>query len=256
MSRIKLMVLDFDGTSLGGYEPYDRFPDNLSTFLDELSSEGIMWATCTTWHPFIQEEVFRKSIVKSRPARAIGRTSLNCGLYINGKIYLDAEWDHEMLAKKAEFDKNHVPQIRDFVKTCPAIKTCIEYFDYIFSLEYENGRNEMAQILNSCDSIREKTYTLFHHEGKNCQIYPYYMSKGPAVKKIQKQLGVSAEFTMVAGDGTNDLSMFCKDIAKFQAAPSNAAPEVKKRVTDNGGIVSGLPYSDGVVEAAKELLSK
>jgi hypothetical protein len=80
MARISLFVIDFDGTALGGYEPYGRFPDNLSHFLDEFTEAGGLWTTCTTWHPYMQEEIFRISSLKSRPARAIGRTGFNCGL--------------------------------------------------------------------------------------------------------------------------------------------------------------------------------
>lgn len=251
--KIKLLVLDFDGTALGGYEPYDRFPDNLSAFLDKISASGILWATCTTWHPYIQEEVFKRSRLKSKPVRTIGRTALNCGVYINGKIYLDAEWDHEMLSKKVEFDKEYVGTVRDFLKTCPGITNLVEHFDYIFSIEYTTDRKEITEALNSCIIIREKTYILFLPDGKTCQVFPNYMSKGLAIKKIQKQLSISAGSTMVACDGVNDLPMLDKDIAGFQIAPSNAAPEVKKRIKENNGIVSELPYSDGIVDAGKKL---
>lgn len=253
MKKVKLFVIDFDGTALGGYQPYDRFPDKLSLFLDEISDKGILWATCTTWHPYIQEEVFKKSKLKSRPIRSIGRTGMNCGLYINGRLYLDAEWDHEMLVKKVEFDKNYVGKIRDFLKRCSYIKNFVEYFDYIFSIEYYTERKEITEILNSCKIIRENTYFIFPDE-KTCQIFPDYMSKGLAVKKIQKQLNISSDFTMVACDGVNDLTMLEKDIAKFQICPSNAALEVKEKIRKNNGIIGQLPYSDGVIEAAKKFI--
>lgn len=255
--KVKLFIIDFDGTALGGYEPYERFPDNLSNFLDEISAQGVLWATCTTWHPYIQEEVFKRSLLKSRPVRAIGRTSLVCGLYVNGQLYMDAEWDHEMISKKADFDKDYVQLIRNFLNSCPEIVSLTEYFDYIFSLEYTGtDRKAIARKLNSNKIIKEKTYLLFLPDEKTLQIFPYYMSKGLAVKKVQEQLNISPEFTMAAGDEAIDHSMLQKNIASMQIVPANADTETKERIKQNGGVVGTLPYSDGVVEAARKLCRK
>ena len=86
-------------------------------------------------------------------------------------------------------------------------------------------------------------------------ISPYYLSKAVAVKRIQKQLNISSEFTMIAGDGINDLPMLERNIAAMQIAPSNALSQVKKKVKQNGGVIGTLPYSDGVLEAARKLLN-
>lgn len=252
--KLKLFIIDFDGTALGGYEPYDRFPDNLSDFLDEISTHGVLWATCTTWHPYMQDNVFKASSLTSRPVRLIGRISLNCGLYINGKIYMDAEWDHEMLVKKAHFDKNYVQAIRSFLKSCSKVASVTEYFDYIFSIEYTIDRESIISKLNSDKIIKEYTYFQFSSDEKNLQILPCYLSKGVAVKKLQDQLGISPEFTMVAGDEPNDIPMFQKDIASMQIAPAGADLQVKQRINQNGGIIGNLPYSDGIIEAAGKLL--
>jgi hydroxymethylpyrimidine pyrophosphatase-like HAD family hydrolase len=252
--NIKLFVIDFDGTALGGYEPYDRFPDGLSAFLDELHSRGILWATCTTWHPYSQEAVFKRSRLKSRPVRAIGRTAMNCGIYLDSRLYLDAEWDNEMLSMKAEFDRDYASPIRRFLSELKGINSFIEYFDYIFSVEYETSRKEITKTLSSNRTIKEKTYLLFLPDGKTCQIFPYYMSKGLALKRLQKELRISPGHTMVACDGINDLPILDKKVASFQVVPSNAHPEVKKVVKNNGGLVSSLPYSDGIVESARKLL--
>lgn len=179
-TKPELLVIDLDGTALGGCEPYERFPDRLSTLLDEITSRGMLWATCTTWHPCLQDGVFRASRLKSRPARVIGSGGMSCGLYRGKDLYLDAWWDLEMLGEKS-------------------------------------------------------------------------MTKGKAVRRIQAQLGITPAGTIVAGDGLNDLSMMRKSLARYQVAPSNAEPRVRERVLQNGGIVSALPYSEGVVEAVRRI---
>lgn len=250
MNKIKLFIIDFDGTALGGYEPYDRFPDILSDFLDELSSSGILWATCTTWHPFMQDKVFTKSKLRSRPVRLIGRTSMNIGFYINGKLCLDAEWDNYMISLKAEFMKNYVEEIREFLRKVENI-TFIEFFDYIFEVKFKDKK--VIEKLKKNEIIKEKTYFQFTEENI-IHIFPYYLSKDKGIKKIQEELQILNRETMVAGDWLIDIPFFSKEIAFYQIAPSNAHTEIKKIVEENEGVVSYLPYADGVVDAARKIL--
>jgi len=46
-----LFVTDLDDTALGdGHQPYARFPDPYSEFLDGLAARGCQWAINTTWN--------------------------------------------------------------------------------------------------------------------------------------------------------------------------------------------------------------
>ncbi|MCM8769645.1 MAG: HAD hydrolase family protein [Candidatus Omnitrophica bacterium] len=250
---IRLLVIDFDGTALGGYEPYGRFPDNLSLLLDEMTERGYLWASCTTWHPFAQEQVFSTSLLKSRPIRAIGRTSLSCGLYIQGALYLDAVWDAEMIAHKSAFMLNFVQAIREFLRASPDVAALTEYFDYIFAVSYYD-REIVEKNLLTNELIKGKTYPLYASEEKIVFLFPWYLSKGLAVRKLQKVLNITAEQTLVAGDGINDLPMLEPAISRWQVCPQNADVQVKEKVVANGGIVASQPYSDGVVKAIRETL--
>jgi len=253
--KIKLFILDFDGTALGGYEPYDRFPDGLSIFLDKLSTEGVLWATCSTWHPEGQNQVFERSKVKSRPVRLAGRTSMNIGLYINDTLCLDAVWDQKMIDKKVEFYNGPLPEIRAKLESNKHAIKVEEYFDYIFSIEYNySDKDKLLAELYCLAVISENTYILNVPDGNQIQVFPYYLSKAWAVKEIINQLGISSKYVMIAGDGNNDLPMLNKDFAHMQIVPSNASEEVKKTVTANRGIVSAFNYSDGVLNAASQLL--
>lgn len=253
-AKIELLVIDFDGTALGGYEPYARFPDKFSAFLDRISSRGILWATCTTWHPYIQDKVFRESSLKSRPVRLLGGTGLYCGVYVDKKLYLDAEWDLEMISLRSDFGNNYAPKIKGFLRNCRQFASLEEFDDHIFGIKSKN-KKKLRKIFSSSELLKKYTYILYSADKNSCHVYPWYMSKGAAVKKIQKQLDVSPEQTIVAGDGTNDLSMMEKNVALYQIAPANADAQVKKTIRRNRGIISGLPYSDGVVDAAEKIFS-
>ncbi len=252
---IRLLVIDFDGTALGGYQPYARFPDHLSSFLDEITERGFHWATCTTWHPYTQEQVFSASLLRSRPIRAIGRTSLACGLYVQKCLYLDAAWDEEMISCKSEFMQKWLTAIRQFLQSCPAVSSLTEYFDYIFALTYQQ-RSQIEEALNSETLMKEKTYWLFSSTEKQVIIFPWYLSKGLAVKKVARTLGLAPENILVAGDGLNDLPMLEPDVSRHQVCPDNADPQVKERVCANGGVVASLPYADGVIQAVRKMLGE
>ena len=84
-------------------------------------------------------------------------------------------------------------------------------------------------------------------------LLPYYMNKGSVLEEMQKRMRIGCAETVVAGDGTNDLSMMAK--AQFVVCPSNAAEEVKEFVRNAGGIVASKKYSDGVIEAAKRIIA-
>ena len=254
-NMVQLLVLDLDGTALGGYEPYDRFPDRLSAFLDRVSENGVLWATCTTWHPRAQEEVFMKSMLKSRPVRLVGGTGMYMGLYSGGKLFLDAEWDWEATKMKVEYAVNYAPEIRDYLDDSGLAESYEEDgFDYIFSVKLKSSAAEFRAAAGESELLKEYTNILFSSDTGACQIFPYYMSKGMALKKLQPRLNISAENTMVAGDGTNDLSMMEKSLARYQVAPANADAQVKEAVLKNGGIVSDMLFSDGVVDAAGKVL--
>lgn len=247
--------MDLDGTALGGYEPYDRFPDRLSAFLDSASENGVAWATCTTWHPFSQEMIFRRSALKSRPSRLVGGTGMYLGLYAGGKLYLDAEWDMKAAKKKAEYAQKRAPKIRDYLSKSPLVENVEEdFFDHIFTVKLKSRPADFGKEAAASELLAGYTNILFS-SGKNaCQILPHYMSKGRALKYIQSQLNIPAQSTMVAGDGANDLSMMDRSLARYQVAPDNADAQLKEAVLKNGGTVADLPYSDGVVKAAAEVL--
>ncbi|MCM8803739.1 MAG: hypothetical protein NC833_00595 [Candidatus Omnitrophica bacterium] len=205
MGKIKLIVIDLDETALGGYRPYDRFPDHLSKFLDKVSEEDILWTTCTTWYPYMQDIVFKKSILKSRPIRAIGRTSMECGLYKNRKIYLDAEWNYEFLCYKVEFQRQYYDYINSFSK----IISITEHFDYVFSLKFRVNKEEILENLNSDKIIKEK-------------------------------LKISGGNILIVADGFNDLPMIDKEVGNYFVCPENSDTEVKEKVEEICGIVSNL----------------
>lgn len=236
--NIDLFVFDLDGTALGGYEPYDRLPDRFSSFLDQLSDEGVHWCTNTTWHPTVQVQMIDRSAVRSRPALMFGRTGLMKARYDQGAQF-DSQWDQ----LSDELDKRFVddvwPAIGQVCRLKPIEGECL--MQAVVSEPAQEGALEALMKEHEVYRVGDV-------------LQPTAMSKGFALSNIQQELGVTPFRTMVAGDETNDLTMFDRDLASYQVCPGNAAPEVSDLVKSNGGIQGRALYSDGVIEAAHGLL--
>ncbi|VVM06380.1 HAD family hydrolase [Methylacidimicrobium tartarophylax] len=127
-------------------------------------------------------------------------------------IYQSAEWSPvEILASNAtEADRIH-EKIRDWIRPFPELS-----------------------LQRNCEGFR------FSHRD---------IHKGSALEAVQKEIGLDASATLAAGDHHNDLPMLDRRYAAFLTCPFNAIPEVKARVSSQGGFLASLPASEGIAEA-------
>ncbi|ROR22120.1 hypothetical protein EDD66_11732 [Mobilisporobacter senegalensis] len=79
-------------------------------------------------------------------------------------------------------------------------------------------------------------------------IMNYNVSKGEAIKKIQKQLNITKEETMVFGDNLNDIAML------KQAGESYAIGNAREEVKQAAKHVADTNVNDGVLQVIKALL--
>lgn len=255
MRDYKLFVLDFDHTALGGEEPYDRFPDAFSNFLDELDEMGVMWATNTTWGACGQDRLFRKSRLLSRPVRLLGRTGLHCGLYLDGRVVLDAAWDEWIAGEQWRYSREVIPPLLERLATDAGISLGTPTSDQQYPIRWITPPD--ASAIAGLEAILGGSfYYQAGSDGREGTLFPAFMSKGVALRRIQEEMGISAARTIVAGDGINDLPMFQPSLAGAMIAPANAHPLICRQVHLHGGIVSRKNFSEGVVDAVHSLASR
>lgn len=252
---IKLLVIDFDHTALGGYEPYDRFPDGLSRFLDTIQDQGIAWVTNTTWHPIGQDEVFQRSDLRSRPLRMIGRTGLVCGMYHQEELVLDAAWDQSITESQYQYARQFLPKLGEAIRSFPEVDQSSTTFDLITNIHTDNP-GLVDDRLHEIPGFDLRAYVEHNADPRQLNVFPSYMSKGSALKRVQLELGVGPEETLVAGDGFNDLPMMHPDVAHHSICPVNAQETVKCHVQAHNGHVATLPFGDGLVQAAISILAR
>jgi len=255
---IKLFVFDWDGTALGGHDPYDRFPKEFVRFLDKLAGRGIAWATNTAWPVDTQYKIIRASGVKSNPLFLAGSTGLTVARVIKNKLAIDAVYTRRMrllnrrFFQKLEPDMRRVASrlIRDGLAGQLAFNQDGHYLwlNFADKVKARRGWRLASSLLKNGDMYR------MSERDKSDAILPAHMNKGTPLEYMQKRLGLRAEDTMVAGDGWNDRHMFSRNLARWMVCPANAHPGIKALVRKHGGIIGRRRYSWGIIAAVEKIL--
>lgn len=245
--KLKLFIIDLDGTALGGYLPYVRIPDKFSDFLDDLHKNGCRWAINTTWDPHGQWELVRQSKVKSRPLYYMGE--------FGRVIAVDGKDDAVPLSDYLDENNRRLGEIRKSVMD-PLFRKIIAKF----AAEKVYHYGHMFHII-----VKDESATAFadmvNSEKENCaglvinlksnsvSARPEFLNKGMPVIEIMRRDGLKPEEILTAGDEKADIAMMDRKCSKYSVCPANAPDEVKNFVLKKKGRVGTLKFSDGIIEA-------
>ncbi len=245
----KLFITDLDGTALGGFSPYSRFPDVFSEFLDKLDKRGCKWATNTAWEAKDELDLIKGSSMKSIPAYVSGAVSLDLCILKDGK-FENVQPYTDIMQEKLE--KVHCSCMNSFIKDiCSKFdSTFISYNKSWFSFTPKKEQVEelYAYIEEKYPDRSQLTIQLVYEE-KRIIALPAFLTKDVVVREISRLMELTPEDIIVAGDQEMDLSMMTPDVAKYSICPNNSVQAVKKRVLEMEGVVGSMDFAPGVVEA-------
>ena len=259
--NIRLFVFDLDGTALGGHEPYDCFPAEFAGFLDGLAKRKIGWATNTTWSVEAQYKVIKASGVKSLPVFLAGATGRSLAYVTKRGLIPDRRYERRIKSLDRLFSRQFGLAMRRL-----AVQLLRDgLVDQLYFNPYGQpsltvnfaGKGEARKGWRLADPLLNSG-AVYRMAGTNeaDNILPLYMNKGAVITHMQRQLGLKAEETMVAGDGWNDRHMFEASVAGWMVCPANAHPGIKALVRKHAGVVGRRRYSFGVIEAAEKLMNR
>jgi len=249
----KLLVLDLDGTALGGYEPYARLPDPLAAVLDQWVEAGNTWVTCTTWHPQAQAPMIRGSQLRHRPARMVGRSGLSCGCFdAQDRCVLDGAWDLDLVVKLHDYINDVLPDLREQVAALTSCSAVATSPDGLLSIKLRDKTEGVAAVEALATVQAHAWLQPPERESGVLQLYPAFMTKAHGLARVQRELDLGPQVTLAAGNGHNDLSMLTRDRAAVLLCPQNADPLVQQRVREQGGYIGNAPYADGVIDALRQ----
>ncbi|MDD5707360.1 MAG: HAD family hydrolase [Kiritimatiellae bacterium] len=257
---IRLLVFDFDGTALGGHEPYDRFPPDFVSFLDGLKARGIRWITNTTWGVEKQWGLMQRSGVKSRPAFLCGGTGQFLARVQRGRPVHEAGYEREIVRRHRRFRRRHAGRTRKILSGLLA-RDLVSHmscdFDGELFVSYRASPGCADRVMELLKPLLNADAYYLWHPGRKTgnTLMPAHINKGDVIRELQARLGLGPEHTIVAGDASNDLAMFDSSIARCAVCPSNAEAVLRARVRTMGGIIATRAYSWGVIEGVEKCLA-
>lgn len=256
MSFPKLFVTDLDGTALGGgFEPYARFPDPFSEFLDKLHSKGCKWAINTTWDPHGQWQLTLASSVKSRPEYFMGELGYRIGLLKDGKLEMLHSYNDMMKEKVAKANEKLIyPFIKDICSKFTPEK--IFFYGHLFQfIAKDEDKDRLAEYVNEKYS---------EHEGIKCSCKkgsvsccPDFLKKSLNLAEVVERMKLRPEEIVIAGDEAADITMMePESLAANAVCPENAADKVKEHVESIDGVIGVFHSGLGIINAFEKLAAK
>jgi hydroxymethylpyrimidine pyrophosphatase-like HAD family hydrolase len=251
---IQLISTDFDGTFYAEFEN-PPVPADLQVLIGRLQQQGAKWVINTGRDLSSLMETLGRAHLSIHPDYLV---VVEREIYAHeGARYAplqpwnsECERTHRELFARVQPD---LPELFDWVNG--RFKASV-YSDPYSPFCLIAGNNDDADVIEEfltryCARIpnlalvRNDVYARFSHEA---------YSKGTALAEIARQLGVSRDHILAAGDHWNDLPMLLPEHARWLVAPSNAIPSVKEAVRRQGGFVSDEPHGYGVARGIELVL--
>lgn len=255
---IKLIVTDLDGTLL---DDEKRIDSSFWKVLDLLINRGIVFIVASGRQYYMIENQFEdvldKVIILAENGTYVSKNRKE--LFVNNMALHDAR----MLIKEGRKTPN-----TDIILCGKTSSYCENRYEpFVNEAKTYYKRFEVVDDLLAIEDEILKV-TLWDHENAETNAYKYFQSyasrfkvavagdrwlditrndasKGNALKKLQNQLGISAEDTLIFGDYLNDIDMM--PCGKYSYAMKNAHPKIKeasKYITrfdnNNNGVVKEL----------------
>ncbi len=256
---IKLVVTDMDGTLLNSNH---ELPSDFFEVYESLKKEGILFVAASGR----QYESLVHYFDSIQNEMAFLAENGSYVVYKGEELFIDSiplEMVHQVIDQVRQ-----IPEAQ--IVLCTKNKAFIESKDESFIKEFSHFYYNSAQVNDLKEIVGHSVIKLAIHHAKSSEeyIYPYIgtdslngikvvvsgqnwldvmnsdTNKGKALKKLQEQLAIKDEETIVFGDYMNDLEMLSNSINSY--AMANAHPEVKKiaryeTVSNNdGGVIKVL----------------
>ncbi len=251
---IQLISTDFDGTLHADAET-PPVPVDLQALIGDLQRQGAKWVINTGRD---------LSSVMEGMARARLSIKPDFLVVVERDIYFHtgSQYEPSMLwndgCRSAHADlftrvREDVPRLVDWVgKRFRAALYEDSFSPFCLIAESNEDADAIQAYLDKyCSSVpnltlvRNDVYARFSHASYN---------KGTALGEIARQLGISRDHVLAAGDHLNDVPMLSGEFARCLVAPDNAVPAVKEIVRRQDGYVSHQPWGHGVARGLEYFL--
>lgn len=262
--NVRLVCLDFDGTSV----VYDAEPAVLAPgvikCLNELAGQGVRWVTNSGRNLENQLLVLRNSLeagLREMPAAIMASEAL---LYFPGDARLSysdfTDWNawarEQLVAFHSAFQEKLRPILSKLVEDFQPLEMYIEPLSTVFLIPSENDPDRpvrfheilqpLAASVPGGASIRNGAWV---------GGMPTTLGKGSVLARCLEVLGIQPADVAAGGDHLNDLSMLDGLAAGMPFCPSDAHPDVQAQVLSVGGQVAEAAGAGGTEQILRRLLA-
>jgi HAD superfamily hydrolase (TIGR01484 family) len=251
---IQLIATDFDGTLHAEHED-PPIPQDLEALLGHLQRRGAKWVINTGRDLSSLLEGLARAYLAIMPDYVVV-VEREIYRHENSRFVADDAWNrdcrhaHEELFRMVRAD---VPGLVAWINE-RFVATIYEdaYSPFCLMANHNHDADAILEYLEAyCRQVpnltimRNDVYARFSHAAYN---------KGTALGEIARQLAVSSDEVLAAGDHFNDLPMLSNQFARRLIAPANAIPAVKEAVQRQNGYVSHQPWGHGVARGLEYFL--
>ncbi|HWQ90645.1 MAG TPA: HAD family hydrolase [Clostridia bacterium] len=253
-AQIKLISTDFDGTMFAEFEN-PPIPQALQQLIANLQANGAKWVINTGRDMSSLMESLGRAGIEIEPDYLV-LVEREIHRHHESQYTPLVEWnracsqDHEQLFTRLQAD---LPRVIDWIETRFHTRIYEDPYSPFCLIAGNNGDMDVihAYLNDYCSTVpnlvvvRNDVYARFSHQAYN---------KGTALAEITRQMGWSTDNVFAVGDHLNDLPMLRRQFARYLAAPSNAVPEVRQAVLEQGGYLCRGAQGRGVAEALTHFL--
>ena len=256
MTFPKLFVTDLDSTALGGdFEPYTRFPDPFSEFLDKLADHHCQWAINTTWDAAGQLQVVLDSAVRSRPSFLMAEIGTRLARVIEDSLEFVQPYTSDTERQVRQVCSEHLfPIIKDLGGRF--IPKQVHFYGHWYDfLPLEDQADQFVQYIEEHYAANNS----LHHwvgEDKRFIAHPSFIDKGRNLAEVLRITGLEPQQVVIAGDNVMDTKMMTPDLAGHCVCPENATDVTKQHVVAMGGEIGEGFASIGVIDAFNKLAAR
>jgi HAD superfamily hydrolase (TIGR01484 family) len=245
----KIISTDFDGTIFAEFES-PPIPEILQRLIGDLQKRGAKWVINTGRDMSSLMEALARARISIQPDYLV---LVEREIHVHdGVRYSSLEkWNaacgqaHEELFSRVRAD---LPRLTDWINSRFNATVYEDPYSPFCLIAGSNGDADAiheyleaySRTIPQLAMVRNDVYSRMSHAAYN---------KGTALAELTRQLGITAEQVLAAGDHFNDLPMLTRTYARWLAAPQNAIAPVKSAVISQNGYVSSLSHGDGVAEA-------
>jgi len=248
---IKLISTDFDGTLFTEFEN-PPVPVELQEMIGECQRQGAKWVINTGRDmSSLMEALGRGSILIEPDYLVLVEREIHLRLE---SLYVGLDsWNtrcHQTHALMFLQVRQDLPKLVGWINTHFHARIYDDPYSPLCIIAATNGDmdkihaylTEYSHGVPHLSVVRNDVYARFCHD---------QFTKGTALAEITRHLGLTPDQVFAAGDHLNDITMLNREFARCLAAPSNAVPEVKRLVHEQGGFVSDRPHGFGVADGLK-----